>query len=42
MIGPLKPDFRVRIAGHDVPTSGSNPLVRVVVNMDMGQPSAAA
>ena len=42
MTTTLKPDFRVRIAGRDVPVSGSNPLVRVLVEMDMNQPAAAA
>ena len=41
MTATLKPDFRVRIAGREVPASGSNPLVRVVVEMDMNQPAAA-
>ena len=42
MTTTLKPDLRVRISGRDVPASGSNPLVRVVVEMDMSQPAAAA
>ena len=42
MTATLKPDLRVRIGGRKVPASGSNPLVRVVVEMDMNQPAAAA
>ena len=41
MIGPLKPESRIRISGRDLPPSTSNPLVRIVVNLDMEQAALA-
>ena len=37
----LKPDLRVRIAGRDVPLNASNPLARLVVEMEIGKTTAA-